>query len=726
MPQVAPLVGSFNGGEISPLLAARPDVVRYNTGCALMSNWLPLAQGPVTRRPGFRHVGAVKNEDDRTWLARFVFSLTDAYILELGDQYLRFYAEGARILDEADDPLEIATPWTADDLVSDEGTLRLQFAGIGDRLFLVHPDFPPQLLERQSALSWTLGPVQIDDGPWGPFHNGGIKLQASAATGSVTLTASADLFVDGHVGTLVRIWMDTGSSTNTAWEVNKAKTAGAFVYSDGKNYEAQNNGTTGTLRPTHSIGTRSDGDVNWTYRHAGFGWGRITAVASATSATLAVIGRLPGQVVAAQTDKWQFGAWGDEQGYPNAVGFAYGRLIFARGPALWLSASDDFFNFNDYTTGARIADDAVTLELRDTVQIRWLQQVGTRCLIGTERDERQLVKLTESEPFGPTNADVVKVSSYGSRQVRPVEAHDANLFIQRQGTKVRAQAYQFQQDQVQATDLSIMAEHLLAESPAIGMAWQAHPFEVLWIPRADGLLVGMTWKPEQEVLAWSRLPVAGDGVVECVEVLPTPEGDQLWAIVRRGDRRHVEVLTSPWRPGDDPALACVADAALTYEGPATSVLTGLDHAEGWTVSILGDGALQPSRVVQSGQITLQAPVTKAVVGLAYPSLLRKRNLEAGAPPGSTAQGRRKRTIGLTVRLLDAGAVKVGPSRDNLVPLDRRTPATLLGTPEPAMQDDRRVPFWPGGFERIDEHWVVCDSLLPATLVALIPELIVEG
>lgn len=53
----------------------------------------------------------------------------------------------------------------------------------------------------------------------------------------------------------------------------------------------------------------------------------------------------------------------------------------------------------------------------------------------------------------------------------------------------------------------------------------------------------------------------------------------------------------------------------TKWGIAPRVVTGLDHLEGKTVAVLGDGTVQGQQVVGAGQITLETPAIDVVVGL---------------------------------------------------------------------------------------------------------------
>lgn len=65
-----PVQQAFNGGEVSQLVSARIEQPRFQAGCKTMLNCYPMAQGPATRRPGFRYLGEVKEADKPVRLFR--------------------------------------------------------------------------------------------------------------------------------------------------------------------------------------------------------------------------------------------------------------------------------------------------------------------------------------------------------------------------------------------------------------------------------------------------------------------------------------------------------------------------------------------------------------------------------------------------------------------------------------------------------------------------------
>jgi hypothetical protein len=90
MSRSAPIITSFNAGELSPTLDGRVDLAKYSNGCKVIENFLPLVQGPAVRRGGSKHVAARKRMAS-AWFIKFEFSATQAYVLEFGDLYVRFY-----------------------------------------------------------------------------------------------------------------------------------------------------------------------------------------------------------------------------------------------------------------------------------------------------------------------------------------------------------------------------------------------------------------------------------------------------------------------------------------------------------------------------------------------------------------------------------------------------------------------------------------------------------
>ena len=144
----------------------------------------------------------------------------------------------------------------------------------------------------------------------------------------------------------------------------------------------------------------------------------------------------------------------------------------------------------------------------------------------------------------------------------------------------------------------------------------------------------------------------GKAVCESVAVIPTDDTEyEVYVIVKRtingATRRFVEVLNVFDFDQTDNTSFNFLDSQLSYSGSAASTISGLDHLEGQTVSILADGATHPDKTVSSGSVTLDRSAISVKVGLAYTSLLQTMRLNAGSQNG-TSQGKTKRIYDLSL------------------------------------------------------------------------------
>ena len=81
---------NFTGGEWSPLLEGRVDLQKYVNSVYKLENFLLYPHGPAQYRPGFRYIHQTK-DNGYSRLIPFEFSVEQAYQLEFGNTYIRFY-----------------------------------------------------------------------------------------------------------------------------------------------------------------------------------------------------------------------------------------------------------------------------------------------------------------------------------------------------------------------------------------------------------------------------------------------------------------------------------------------------------------------------------------------------------------------------------------------------------------------------------------------------------
>ena len=89
---------SFASGEWAPKLRSRVDVQKYHSGAALMRNFfVDYSGGGASTRQGSEFLNQCKTLGAR--LVPFQPSSTLSYVLEFGQNYIRFYSDGDVILE---------------------------------------------------------------------------------------------------------------------------------------------------------------------------------------------------------------------------------------------------------------------------------------------------------------------------------------------------------------------------------------------------------------------------------------------------------------------------------------------------------------------------------------------------------------------------------------------------------------------------------------------------
>lgn len=590
----SPLVNSLNAGEFSPFMGGRSDFAKYAYSSKLLQNFIALVQGPVTRRGGTYHAAAKKTSASRGWLVRFEFSATQAWILEFGDLYLRFFTNHGQVVVSGVTAwsgvtayvigdlvvsgginyycilghtnqippnatywyaltgaiYEIPSPYALADLTNADGTCALKFVQSGDVIYIANQKrtYAPRKLTRYGSTNWQFSTYAPSTGPFLEQNITATTLYASANTGSVTLQSSADIFAASDVGRLVRL--EVQDQDVAPWETAKVYALNDLSRFDGKTYKVTDAGTSGTSPPIHEHGKAYDGTpttaaVQWSYQESGYAIFRITAFTDANTVTATVIADeanglnlVPAALVGAGTPskRWSLGAWSATTEYPSTVTFWRDRLCWAGAQRYWISVPNDFENMaGDFFNEVR-ADNAIwrQLQAEDVNDIVWLSGAD-ELVIGTPGGEFVVTEITNSQPLGPANIKHKRHSKYRCRAVQPVSIGTKLVYAQRAGRKLLSFGYDFNTDKFRSQDLAVLADRM-TRAGIVDMAFQAEPFPVMWCVLSNGGLIGFTYDENNEVTGWHRHPLGGkEVVVESVEVIPAPNGlhDEVWLMVKR-------------------------------------------------------------------------------------------------------------------------------------------------------------------------------------------------
>jgi len=750
MAKVSAAKQNFTAGELTQRLFGRTDLGRYDNGATTVENFLVQPHGGLSRRPGTRYIAEVKTSSAKTRLIRFQFNVEQVYVIEMGNNYMRFYKDGGQIVDGSSNPIELTTTYTTAQVPD------VKFAQTADVMYLVHPAHPPRKLTRSSHTSWSITDVDLKRGAMLDPNITTTTLLANGRTGNVNITASASLFTSNDVGRLVQLHKGFAKSTS----ITSATVAVAAV-------QELEDGRT-ELMPTYATNTISfhEGDPDNTglehndrledtagnFIDEGFEVGmRVTLtgstsnnftnllVVAVTDTTLVIA---PGNDLASEAagdnvtlvgslvadKKWRLGAFFIGS-YPSTVAFYEQRLVFAgtsnQPQTMFFSQSGDFENFEIGTD----ADDGLqyTIGSNEVNVIRYLVS-SSQLVVGTSGGEFVVRASGFDEPLTPTNTQIKQQTTFGSAPIQPLLIGNSTLFIQRAKRKLRELAFSSESDSYVAPDMTILAEHI-TEGGIEEMAYQQEPDSVAWLVRADGVLACMTFRREEQVVAWHRHIVggafgSGNAVVESVATIPGDiDEDQDWVIVKRtingATKRYVEYL-SGFDFGTDVGNAFFVDSGLTYSGSAATTISGLNHLEGQSVAILADGAAHANKTVSSGAITLDRSVTKAQIGLPFTSKLETLRIDAGSAMGSS-QGKNKRIGEVTVRLFRTVGLKIGTSSTELDTVPFRSSSDSMDTALSLFTGDKTAEF-NGGYDDDATITIVQDLPLPMTILPIFPTL----
>lgn len=731
---------SFTVGEISDLVAGRIDIDKYKSACRTAINVVALPFGPMTRRPGFKFVQELPDSSKTAKLVEFEYSNQQTYILEFSDLLIRFYKDQGIIL-SGGSPYSIVSPYAEADLTD------LRFTQSFDTVYITHPNYAPRKLVRNGHTNWVLSTVSFSEPAWLDENTTAVTMTPSGTTGSITITASSATFASTDVGRSIRYksgpdksktisYPGTGTQvyydipfypqTSSDIDVNFVEATGTRT---AKTYIA---GAPGAGQYTIANGQVQTGDtastsqkVEIAQKNAGsgqWGWVTITAYTNSTTVTATVQRTLAGTNASVY---WRLGAWSDTTGWPKLCTFHEQRLWFANTTTqpntIWGSRTADFENFqydNDEYKGTAEASSSVTYSL-ETPAIQFI--AGLRAMLcGCNNGIIPIV--SQNGAIEATSTPLARIDgNYRCEDLPIVKTADEILFIELLQKRVNSAAYSYEKDGFKVDDLTLLAPQISESSGFKQLAYAETPNRVLWVILEDGSLVSCTFKANQNLTGWTRHTVGGTGVVvESIAVIPGTSYSEVWAIIKRtingSTKRYVEVM-QPFFNAMDKEDAFFVDSGLTYNGTPATTISGLDHLEGETVTILADGAALPSDTVSGGSITLPNSYSVVTVGLGYNSDIEPVYQEGGSRLGVTQMNMAKITQ-LGLRLYETLNLKIGSDSSNLKTVNFRTGSDLMDN-TPALYTGDKLLDFDDDWELNYNVYIRQDLPYPMTIVSLL-------
>ena len=741
MARTHPFQTNFTAGELTPKLAGQVDFKKYANGVETLENMTVFPQGGASRRYGTRYVGPVKDHTKTTRLIPFEFNTEQAYMLEFGDQYIRFYKDNG-IITEGNKTISAVTKAnpavvtaTGHGYTNGDEVIITAIVGMtelnGKRFKVANKT--TNTFELQS-----LAGVNINSTNFTTYGSAGVSNKIYEIATTITeamlyqiqYTQSADIMYIVHETISPQKLTRTGHSS---WSIgNETFTNGPFL---------------------------DDGST---------------------------------------------AAWSGSKGYPRTVSFYEQRLVFGGSTAypqtIWASQSSIY---TDFDTGSAGAADAFiyTIAANKVNAIRWLAPARD-LVVGTTGGEFRVGKPA-GEPLKPDNVNITQQTTYGGYTTEAIQIGNAILFVQKQRKKIREFSYQFKDDEYAAPDMCILAEHITGTG-ITDIAYAQEPESIYWAVRDDGVLLGMTYKREEDVIAWHRHIlggyishsvntstslqtstadslnngnvtisshgyVTGDAVVydsngntdiaglvngntyyvfvkdantiefartykqaidrtinqigagsgihifknhakvQSIATIPTDSTTQIWTIIKRTVNgsvvQYIEYL--------DPTLNTDSTLNGLING-VSGTLTNLDHLEGESVQILVGDAVYPNQTIVDGSLTITLPSTSGYqnveIGLGYISKIVTLKIEKPTEAG-TSQNRPKRFNEIAVRLDKSVGVTINGDQ---IPF--RTSSSPMGQNIEEFTGDKRVTN--AGWDRNGQITIEQTQPLPMTVLGI--------
>jgi hypothetical protein len=705
MSLVPVILTNFTSGELSPRLAGRVDVSKYFNGCQSLENFLVQPHGGVTRRSGMRFVAEAARHAGPSLLAPYEDAAGAGWVLEFaqsdtGAGVLRFFSGGGRVLAADGAPLELATPYLAQHL---DG---LRFVQDRYSLILTHEAFAPRKLSRTADGGFELTTLTLVDQPesWAEgnwpalccLHEDRLVFAATPDDPFTLWFSRTGEHLDFRLATRevpLDDWDDFEITDTNGDSLSDGKPGDTILLLAGDSF----------LKNTAVSGVMGDGTLCY-YRYTGSRSiaaglsSSLRMTLAATPSTTAEIESVRDAAGNLRTDCWE---------------------MFAIGDRISADPGDDALD-----------DDAVeiTLSAPRGGRICFLAP-RDKLWVGSTSGEWTVSGSSVNTPVTPGGVKANREGTSGAALVAPCQAGASLLYVQRSGKKVREMAYRLASDSYTSQDLTLLSAHL-GEPGVTQLALVQEPDPMLFCVRADGVLLAMTYLPEQDVCAFSR--IVTDGAVEaaCAVFNAAACRDELWLVVRRSvvlngetlTRRFIETLEPVFaETATDTTGAFFVDAGLSYSGAPVRALSGLGHLAGRVVQILADGAVLPEQTVApDGGIHLDTPASTVHVGLGFTSVLKPMRLEYSGQRGS-AQTRTKRITEVGLRLYRTLGGKVGPDLSRLEPLLYRTSADAMDGPPALFTGDKSVRF-PQGWSPDGVLTLAQDQPLPMTVLLIAPTL----
>lgn len=666
-------------------MEGRTDLPQYQNAAAELTNFKPELRGGLIISPGLKFIQPTFDSSVKSHLYTFEFNTEQAYIIEAGNLYFRFYTENGRV--------HKTSVAVSNAVNNGSGAIRLTATGHG--LSTGQYAFVDGIVGTTEANGdWQVtvvdaNTVDLNNSVFtNAYVSGGTIAQivhlttpyTSSEVASLDFAQTNDVAYIAHPNHPVQKLTRTSPTTFTLTEV-------VFAYPPFKDINTTSialtpTATTGNITITSNASLFTPQHVNSFWRinnrvNNKIGYVKITAFQSSLQVSATVINPL---LDISATTVWAEGAFSDDEGYPTATVFFEGRLLFGKDQTIYGSAIDDFENFGYILDGETdITDEAAysyTINSNKQNLILWMRGLGF-LFVGTGGGT---VKIAGGNNKGitPTEPPIIQPqTTEGCADILPIITGGDIIFVDRTTKRLIALEFILNKDQYVGTDVTLFNHEILG-SGLTQLSIEEAPDPFLWAVSSNGHLVMGSILRAQQVIAFAKRTT--DGTFESVASIPDDTNKRtLTAVIVK---RTINGATKRYVEFSDPSIAVDSGLTATFGSPVTTV-TGFKHLEGKTISIIGDNAVYPNQVVTNGTITLNPSATTVTGGLPYTPTATLFKPEIQTPQGFI-QGRPYTIDYAIFRVRSVTGLSV-----NNTQIPSRSTADLLGSaPQPISRDIR--------------------------------------
>lgn len=771
MARYHPIQNSFVAGEFSPRLEMRDDLEQYFQSLRQARNLIVLPHGGVIRRSGTRYVASVKTSSKKTRLIPFLFSTTQAYVCEFGEQYIRFYTNEGQLVSGT--PVEVATPYLEAEL------FELQFAQEADIMWVVHPKHPPYKLSRTSATSFAFTAVSYTGGR-SPMQPENATATTLTVTGSgpytLTFSASVDLASADDVGRYVRHDVSGTVGWYKITAVSSTTVATANL--------AGGTATTSTATATWALGASSDSEG---FYAVALHEGRLVYGGTPTTPDRFWLS------VSDAFDDFEFDPASDDSN-----GFTK-RLVSKEVNAIrWMTSTDEVLTIG--TTGGEFrvesGDEILTPTAaypRPTTQrgsTYVLPAIVDNEIIFLQRTGRALRQLTydlERDGRVARNFSILAehILRSGGTQIAYRQHPDSAIFVTRNDGVLAGFTFEREQRVIGAHRHlfggSFQRGNAECESVAVIPAPDASEDQVWFIvkrtingstvryvefledhynPDVDtrstdeeriaaldsadcffvdsglslnnSLIITGVTNADPAVVTSASHGLSNGNIVKLRDIvgeLDSNGDDTLAAALNRREFKVANAATNTFELTDLDGNDIDTSGLTAYVRGGTvrlqvTSVSGLNHLEGETIQILADGRTHPNKTVSSGAVSLDFRASIVHVGLAYSSIGETQRMTGGGRFG-TDQGQLHKARRASVRLHNTMGLKLGvgpnPGADALERYYFRDVSDLMDSPPPLFSGDVDMPL-DGGWSVTPTIYFEQDLPYPMTVLGIMPRM----